>query len=135
MSETTTAETTETADRGVSVLARKLAVAREGKGGLSSSVTLKALRRSLARAAADLCELPVAVIAARQLNCIPEDLGRYLSDEKLLVVLDGPNGRIGAAALDAATVTALIQQQTLGQVMGKAPSKRHYTSTDAGLNK
>ena len=130
MSESAKADST---DGNAGVLARKLAVAREGTGGLSSSVTLKALRRSLARAAADLCELPVAVIAARQLNCIPEDLGRYLSDEKLLVVLDGPNGRIGAAAFDAATVTALIQQQTMGQVMGKAPSERNYTSTDAAM--
>lgn len=130
MSDTTTAKT---ADSGASVLARKLAVAREGAGGLSNSVTLKVLRRSMARAAADLCDLPLAVIAARQLNCVPEDLGRYLSDEKLLVVLDGPNGRIGAAALDAPTVTALIQQQTMGQVMGKAPTERHYTSTDAAM--
>ncbi len=130
MSETTTAET---ADGVASVLARKLAVAREGTSGISSSATLKVLRRSLARAAADLCELPVAVIAARQVNCIPEDLGRHLSDDKLLVVLDGPNGRIGAASLDAPTVTALIQQQTMGQVMGKAPTERHYTSTDAAM--
>lgn len=130
MSETTTAET---ADGVASVLARKLAFAREGTSGISSSATLKVLRRSLARAAADLCELPVAVIAARQVNCIPEDLGRHLSDDNLLVVLDGPNGRIGAASLDAPTVTALIQQQTMGQVMGKAPTERHYTSTDAAM--
>ena len=130
MSETATAKT---ANGGAGALARKLAAAREGAGSISNSATLKVLRRSLARAAADLCELPLAVIAARQLNCIPEDLGRYLSDEKLLVVLDGPNGRIGAATLDAPTVTALIQQQTMGQVMGKAPSERHYTSTDAAM--
>ncbi|NRB17142.1 MAG: FliM/FliN family flagellar motor switch protein [Rhodobacteraceae bacterium] len=118
---------------GTGALARKLAAAREGAGGIANSATLKVLRRSLARAAADLCELPLAVIAARQLNCSPEDLGRYLSDDKLLVVLDGPNGRIGAATLDAPTVTALIQQQTMGQVMGKAPTERHYTSTDAAM--
>ncbi|WIY25277.1 FliM/FliN family flagellar motor switch protein [Parasedimentitalea psychrophila] len=118
---------------GAGALARKLSAAREGAGGIANSATLKVLRRSLARAAADLCELPLAVIAARQLNCSPEDLGRYLSDDKLLVVLDGPNGRIGAATLDAPTVTALIQQQTMGQVMGKAPTERHYTSTDAAM--
>jgi len=130
MSKITTAETE---GGGASVLARKLAVAREGTSGISSSVTLKALRRSLARAAADLCDLPVAVIAARQVNCSPEDLNRHLSDEKLLLVLDGPNARIGAVALDAAAVTAFIQQQTMGQVTGKAPSERHYTSTDAAM--
>ncbi|NIZ59908.1 hypothetical protein DL239_02835 [Sedimentitalea sp. CY04] len=125
--------TDNTAESGAGVLARKLAAVREGAGSNSNSATLKVLRRSLARAAADLCELPLAVIAARQLNCRPEDLSRYLADEKLLVVLDGPNGRIGAATLDAPTVTALIQQQTMGQVMGKAPTERHYTSTDAAM--
>lgn len=130
MSESTAEKTTD--GRG-GVLARKLAVAREGTGGSANSATLKVLRRSMARAAADLCDLPLAVIAARQLNCGAEDLSRYISDEKLLVVLDGPNGRIGAATLDAPTVTALIQQQTMGQVMGKAPTERHYTSTDAAM--
>lgn len=122
-----------TANGGGGVLARKLAATKEGKGGLTSSLTLKALRRSIARAAADLCDLPVAVLAARQANRIPEDLPPHLSDKHLLVVLDGPNGRIGAATLDAPTVTALIQQQTMGQVLGKAPSERNYTPTDAAM--
>ncbi|APG46694.1 FliM/FliN family flagellar motor C-terminal domain-containing protein [Phaeobacter porticola] len=121
------------ANGGGGVLARKLAATKEGKGGLTSSLTLKALRRSIARSAADLCDLPVAVIAARQANRIPEDLAAHLSDKHLLVVLDGPNGRIGAATLDAPTVTALIQQQTMGQVLGKAPSERNYTPTDAAM--
>ncbi|UWQ73123.1 FliM/FliN family flagellar motor C-terminal domain-containing protein [Leisingera sp. M658] len=115
------------------VLARKLAATKEGVGALTSSLTLKALRRSVARAAADLCGLPVAVLAARQSNRIPEDLADQLSDKDLLVVLDCPHGRMGAASMDAATVTALIQQQTIGTVMGKAPDERHYTPTDAAM--
>ncbi|MGB0914074.1 MAG: flagellar motor switch protein FliM, partial [Phaeobacter italicus] len=118
---------------GGGVIARKLAATKEGKGALTSSLTLKALRRSIARAAADLCDLPVAVLAARQANRVPEDLAAHLSDKHLLVVLDGPAGRIGAATLDAPLVTALIQQQTMGQVLGKAPSERHYTPTDAAM--
>lgn len=116
-----------------SVLARKLAATKEGAGAINSSLTLKALRRSVARAAADLCELPMAVLAARQCNRIPEDLAQNLSDKDLLVVLDCPNGRIGAASMDAATVTALIQQQTIGAVIGKAPAERVYTPTDAAM--
>ncbi|KIC08225.1 surface presentation of antigens (SPOA) protein [Leisingera sp. ANG-M1] len=115
------------------VLARKLAATKEGVGALSSSLTLKALRRSVARAAADLCDLPMAVLAARQANRIPEDLAQNLSDKDLLVVLDCPHGRMGAASMDAATVTALIQQQTIGTVMGKAPDERNYTPTDAAM--
>ncbi|WP_293575932.1 FliM/FliN family flagellar motor C-terminal domain-containing protein [Phaeobacter sp.] len=114
-------------------VARKLAATKEGKSALSSSLTLKALRRSIARAAADLCDLPAAVLAARQANRVPEDLAANLSDSDLLILLDGPEGRIGAATLDAAAVTALIQQQTMGLVLGKAPSERNYTPTDAAM--
>ncbi|MDC0660269.1 FliM/FliN family flagellar motor switch protein [Leisingera sp. SS27] len=127
---------TEAAEAGSgrqNVLARKLAATKEGAGGLTSSLTLKALRRSVARAAADLCNLPMAVLAARQSNRVSEDLANQLSDQDLLVVLDCPQGRLGAASMDAATVTALIQQQTIGAVIGKAPSERHYTPTDAAM--
>ncbi|KIC37207.1 FliM/FliN family flagellar motor C-terminal domain-containing protein [Leisingera sp. ANG-M7] len=127
---------TEAAEAGggrQSVLARKLAATKEGAGALTSSLTLKALRRSVARAAADLCNLPMAVLAARQSNRASEDLADQLSDKDLLVVLDCPQGRLGAASMDAATVTALIQQQTIGAVIGKAPSERHYTPTDAAM--
>ncbi|WP_264210012.1 FliM/FliN family flagellar motor C-terminal domain-containing protein [Leisingera thetidis] len=127
---------TESAEAGSGkqgVLARKLAATKEGVGALASSLTLKALRRSVARAAADLCDLPMAVLAARQSNRIPEDLAERLSDKDLLVVLDCPHGRTGAASMDAATVTALIQQQTIGAVIGKAPDERHYTPTDAAM--
>ncbi|MEP2716968.1 FliM/FliN family flagellar motor C-terminal domain-containing protein [Pseudophaeobacter sp.] len=114
-------------------LARKLAASKDGPSGQSGSFTLKALRRSLARAASEQCDLPLAVLAARQSNRTPEDLPDQLSDKDLLVVLDGPNGRMGAASLDAALVTALIQKQTIGQIMGKAPSERNYTPTDAAM--
>ena len=77
---------TEAAEAGSgrqSVLARKLAATKEGAGGLTSSLTLKALRRSVARAAADLCDLPMAVLAARQSNRLSDDLAGQLSDKDL----------------------------------------------------
>ena len=119
--------------RAVGGLARKLAASKEGTAGTGGSITLKALRRSVARAAEDLCELPMAVIAARQTNRVPEDLGGLLSDKHLLVVLDCPEGRIGAATFDAAAVTALIQQQTMGTVLGMSGDERNYTPTDAAM--
>lgn len=114
-------------------LARKLSVSKEGASSPNSSLTLKALRRSLARAASEQCDLPLAVLAGRQCNRIPEDLADSLSDKDLLVLMDGPDGRIGAVTMDAALVTALIQKQTIGQIMGKAPSERNYTPTDAAM--
>ncbi|WP_065329282.1 FliM/FliN family flagellar motor C-terminal domain-containing protein [Tritonibacter mobilis] len=124
---------TEDGKRAVGGLARKLAASKEGTAGTGGSLTLKALRRSVARAAEDLCELPMAVIAARQTNRVPEDLTGLLSDKHLLVVLDCPEGRIGAATLDAAAVTALIQQQTMGTVLGMSGDERNYTPTDAAM--
>ncbi|KUP92306.1 FliM/FliN family flagellar motor C-terminal domain-containing protein [Tritonibacter horizontis] len=124
---------TQDGKRAVGGLARKLAASKEGTSGTGGSITLKALRRSVARAAEDLCELPMAVIAARQTNRVPEDLTGLLSNKHLLVVLDCPQGRIGAATLDAATVTALIQQQTMGAVLGMSSSERTYTPTDAAM--
>lgn len=115
------------------VLARKLAATKEGSASAAGSLTLKALRRSVARAAADLCNLPVAVLAARQCNRPPEGLAERLSDDDLLVVLDCPQGRMGAVCMDAATVTALIQKQTIGAVIGMAPDGRSYTPTDAAM--
>ncbi|OIQ31635.1 MAG: hypothetical protein BM562_07230 [Alphaproteobacteria bacterium MedPE-SWcel] len=124
---------TQDSNRAVGGLARKLAASKDGTSGTGGSITLKALRRSVARAAEDLCELPMAVIAARQTNRVPEDLSGLLSNKHLLVVLDCPQGRIGAATLDAAAVTALIQQQTMGSVLGMSSDERIYTPTDAAM--
>ncbi|TNJ43916.1 FliM/FliN family flagellar motor C-terminal domain-containing protein [Phaeobacter sp. B1627] len=124
---------TQDSNRAVGGLARKLAASKDGTSGSGGSITLKALRRSVARAAEDLCELPMAVIAARQTNRVPEDLSGLLSNKHLLVVLDCPQGRIGAATLDAAAVTALIQQQTMGSVLGMNSDERIYTPTDAAM--
>lgn len=124
---------TQDGKRAVGGLARKIALSKEGTGGAGGSLTLKALRRSVARAAEDLCELPMAVIAARQTNRAPEDLASMLNNKHLLIVLDCPAGRIGAATLDAAAVTALIQQQTMGCVLGMHSDQRNYTPTDAAM--
>ncbi len=123
----------DTAGGAGNALARKLAATKDGTGGLSGSLMLRALRRSLARSAADLCELPLGVIAARQCQSTPEDLTEHLDDSNLLIVLDGPDTRMGAASLDAALVTALIQQQTMGQVLSSGPQERSYTPTDAAM--
>ena len=107
------AEKQQAGNGGSGGLARKLAASKDGGAAQKGSLTLKALRRSLARAASEQCDLPLAVLAARQVNRAPEDLVEVLSDKDLLVVLDGPDGRIGAATMDAALVTALILLRSL----------------------
>lgn len=121
----TTTETT-------SVLERKLAAARDGAQSGGRSV-LGALRLAMARTAAKLCDLPLAVIGAKQARCVLEDLGPFLADDRLLVLLERPDGQAGAVCLDANFVTALIQQQTMGQVSKLTGITRAFTGTDAAL--
>lgn len=120
-------------DGAKTVLRRKVSSADPGEPPVQSRLLLRALRRSLAQAAADLCELPLAVIGATRKECDGETLSEHLSDDHLLIVLDGRHGVPAALTMDAAAVTAAIQQQTMGQVFGPAPAQRHYTGTDAAM--
>ncbi len=115
------------------VLRRKMATANAGRSAEGPRALLWGLRLALARAAAALCDLPLAVTDAQQTRCAHADLADRLSDERLLILLDGPQGLIGAASLDQATVDALIQQQTLGQIRNRTEPTRRYTNTDAAM--
>lgn len=121
-----------TSTETTSVLERKLAAGRDGAQSGGRSV-LGALRLAMARTAAKLCDLPLAVIGARQARCVHEDLGRFLADERMLVLLEGPEGQAGAVCLDTNFVTALIQQQTMGKVSTLTGVARPFTGTDAAL--
>lgn len=92
-----------------------------------------ALRLGIARAAANLFDLAVSVIGIRQSRVDQDAVGKYLSDERLLILLDGPPGLTGALVLDRALMVALIQQQTMGRVTAKAPDDRPFTATDAAM--
>ena len=125
MGQMTSTETT-------SVLQRKLAAGRDGAQSGGRSI-LGALRLAMARTAAKQCDLPLVVIGAKQMRCVHEDVGQFLSDDRLLVLLEGPEGQAGAVCLDANFVTALIQQQTIGQVGPLSGGGRAFTGTDAAL--
>ena len=115
------------------VMRRKLSAGSEGTTAAPARPLLRTIIRSLARAAAELCELPIAVPGATQKQCSADEMAQHLSDSHLLIVLDGPDGACGALSLDAALVTAVLQQQTMGLVSGPAPHGRKYTGTDAAL--
>ena len=117
------------ADKGsTSALERKLAA--EHDTGRSA---LRALRLAIARTAKNLLDLPLAVIGAKQARCGPEKAADYLADNQLLMLLDGDMGFAGVASLDGACISALIQQQTMGQVAGNATDDRVFTGTDAAM--
>lgn len=93
----------------------------------------RALRLALARTAGSLWELPLDVRGIEQAVIGLEDLGAHMSDDMLLVLLDGPDGARGAAAIDRKIVTAMVEVQTIGTVSPKEPAERDLTPTDAAL--
>ncbi len=114
-----------------SVLQRKLAASDADRGKGRSA--LRALRLALARTAKDLYDLPLAVIGAKQARIEQPAAEGFLANDRLLVLLDGAQGQVGAVSLDSACVTALTQQQTMGRVTGTMADGREFTSTDAAL--
>ena len=117
---------------GSETLQRKLDAGRNGAPSGARSA-LRALRLGLARAGRDTFDLSVAVIGAKQDRIAQESAADHLSDDHLLVLLDGPHGEVGALSLDQSCLAALIQQQTMGQVNGTDPDQRRFTGTDAAM--
>lgn len=117
------------------VLRHKLAAGREdavgGRPGARSA--LRALRLAIARAAEDVLELRLSVIGATQWRGAADGLHRRIGGNRLLIMLNGPDGATGAVALDPGLVTALIQHQTMGRVIGGDAPERIFTATDAAL--
>lgn len=115
-----------------SALVRKLAVAQDERQGDTRSV-LRALRLALARSADDTVGLAMSVIGATQSRRDQDVIGRAIAEDRLYLILAGQNGLLGAACMDRACVSAMLQQQTTGQVTGTAPSDRPFTETDAAM--
>lgn len=115
-----------------SILARKVALAQD-EGQDNKRSILRALRLSLARAAADSFDLAMSVIGATQARRSADKLAASVAEDRLYLLLIGPEDRMGAACVDRACVTAIIQQQTMGQVFEGAPTERAFTGTDAAM--
>ncbi|SDD10934.1 FliM/FliN family flagellar motor C-terminal domain-containing protein [Ruegeria marina] len=115
-----------------STLERKLALSRDERQGDTRSV-LRALRLALARAADDAVGLAMSVIGATQARRELDELGRAVPEGRLYLLLSGPGDGLGAICLDRSCVTAMVQQQTLGQVIGQVGPERAFTSTDAAM--
>ncbi len=113
-------------------LQRKMQASREGAASSGRSAA-GALRLAMARAADDLFDLAVSVIGVTQCRVGQDELGKHLSEERLQILLDGPEGARGAVTLERVLLTALIQKQTIGSLTGAAPDERPFTGTDAAL--
>lgn len=114
---------------------RRKAEAGRAEQQLRAMSLQKALRVTLAKVADEQFGLAMAALAVRAELRSGEALEDLFDGADLLMLLDGPGGRRGAAVFDPLLVGALIQQQTMGRVLpdgGGAP--RALTSTDAAIS-
>ncbi|MEX0318550.1 MAG: FliM/FliN family flagellar motor C-terminal domain-containing protein [Ruegeria sp.] len=115
-----------------SALARKLALAQDDSGSKPRSI-LRALRLGLARVADDTLDLAMSVIGATQMRRTQDELPGTLAEDRLYLVFAASDDQLGAACVDLACVSSVIQQQTMGQVLPGAVAERPYTGTDAAM--
>ncbi|WP_299298089.1 hypothetical protein [uncultured Tateyamaria sp.] len=114
------------------VLGRIAAAGREERKARAMTLQ-KAMRVTLARVADALMELPMAVIGAVVQPVEGDAVEAALSDDKLLLLLDGPGRYAAAATIDPVVVGGLIQQQTMGTVRPDLGDTRAMTRTDAAI--
>ncbi|MDQ2091386.1 FliM/FliN family flagellar motor C-terminal domain-containing protein [Marimonas arenosa] len=93
----------------------------------------RALRLSLARVADELFGLPLSVSSIHVGETGQDGTVAGFADDHLIVVLDGPEGSIGAVSVDLAVLSGLIEMQTTGHVVPRDPDPRMPTQTDAAL--
>ncbi|MDD9738663.1 FliM/FliN family flagellar motor switch protein [Marinovum sp. SP66] len=114
-------------------LLRNLASAARRAQEVREMSPARALRLGLARAAAQLYELPVQVTEVKCTGLGGEEVAAACGPDMLLALLDGPDGARGAVALNRAMVAALIEVQVMGVVSTLELSDRALTPTDAAM--
>lgn len=115
-----------------SVIHRKAKVARDEFDAREMSPA-KALRLSMAKTAESLLQLALVVRTVEQVTVPLQQMESSLGEGGLMIVLDGTDGIRGAAKLDHALVTALIEVQLIGQLRDRMPDPRPFTHTDAAI--
>lgn len=116
-----------------SLLRRKAEAGRAEQQARAMSLQ-KALRVTLAKVAEDSFDLAMAALAVRVETRASDALDELFDGNDLLMLLDGPAGQRGAVVFDGLLVGALIQQQTMGRVLGDPGREaRALTSTDAAI--
>ncbi|MCR8825766.1 FliM/FliN family flagellar motor switch protein [Pseudosulfitobacter koreensis] len=119
-------------DPTLSVLHRKTAAGQQQHQARSVTVA-KAMRLSIAKVAKDVFNMAMQAIGLVVEERSQEACIEMMDDIALLVLLDGPQGRVGAAMIDAGLVGGLIQQQTMGRVLPAMDDPRPMTETDAAM--
>ena len=94
----------------------------------------RALGQALAKTAQDMVQLPLQVAGLNERRMTLADLPEALEDRALLAVIEGPGEALGLIALPSATLSALIEVQTMGRLGAHAPPPRKPTRTDASMS-
>ncbi|WP_297779238.1 FliM/FliN family flagellar motor C-terminal domain-containing protein [uncultured Roseovarius sp.] len=110
-------------------------MAQAARGGFDSRQMspAKALRLALARVADSLFGLGITVATVEQMRLPLAEVAQHVSDEGLLVHLDGAAGTRGALCLDPQFLAGLIEVQTTGAVRPAVARPRAATRTDAAM--
>lgn len=114
------------------VLRRKAKAGREEHQARVMS-PVRAMRLALSRSAETLFELALSVTGVQNEQLGQDALLRSFDDDMLFIVLDGPDGALGAAALETSLVSGFVEKQTIGRVSAANGDKRIATATDAAL--
>lgn len=113
-------------------LRRKAKIARDEQEARAMS-PLRALRLATEKTADASFSLVLSVQGIERLLVDHAGLLKMVPDGVLLLLLDGPDGAVGVMTLDAATLAALIEMQTVGQVLARPLRERPLTRTDAAM--
>lgn len=118
----------------VSLVQRKARTGREAQAARAMSLG-RALRLTAAKQADQMMALALGVLGVTRKPVGAEDMAACFEPSSLILLMDGPGGRVAAALLDSALVAGLIQQQTMGKVTPATDGDavRRHTATDAAL--
>lgn len=122
------------AEEVISLVQRKARTGRDAHAARAMSLG-RALRLTAAKQADHLMGLPLSVLGVTRKKQTTSQIPNALGPGKLTLLLDGPNGQVGAAVLDPVLAAGLIQQQTMGKVLPvqENASERRHTATDAAM--
>ncbi len=93
----------------------------------------KAFRLALSKAAQVVLGLAVRVQSIKEDRLNQAQLLDALDKDALLLILEGPHGTKGVAVFDTQTLAAVIEVQTLGNVMQSEAAPRLPTNTDSAM--
>ena len=115
-----------------SILQRKAALGTQEQAAKAMSVA-RAMRQSIAKIGKEMFEMSLSAIGVVTEERKSVNLHELINEDALLCLLEGDDGKVGAAIIGADIVGGLIQQQTMGDISAATGAPRSMTQTDAAM--